>query len=97
LILSHQISDDTKDKIQEKRKSIKTLISKIRSRLEKKKSGKLVMEKSAGASPAKMMAAQIECAASKIKVDHCHSSYNHGNIIKTRMSVIRVLKAAALA
>jgi len=55
------------------------------------------MEKSAGASPAKMMAAQIECAASKIKVDHCHSSYNHGNIIKTRMSVIRALKAAALA
>lgn len=92
------ISDDTKDKIQEKRKSIKTLISKIRTRLEKKqKSGKMVMEKSAGASPAKMMAAQIECAASKIKVEHCHSSYNHGNIIKTRMILVRALKAAALA
>jgi 6-phosphogluconolactonase/glucosamine-6-phosphate isomerase/deaminase len=80
-----EISDDTKEKIEEKRKSIKTLISKIRSRIKKQKSGKMVMEKSAGASPAKMMAAQIECAASKIKVEHCHSCYNHGNIIKTRM------------
>lgn len=63
-------ADDTKEKIQEKRKSIKSLISKIRSRLDKKqKSGKLIVEKTPNAGPAKMMAAQIECAASKIKVE----------------------------
>ncbi|XP_059481546.1 uncharacterized protein LOC132200238 [Neocloeon triangulifer] len=69
-------SDSLKAKIQEKRQSIKALISKIRDRIEKKQKSGKVVEKSAG-SAAKLQVAEIKCAASKINgIDECCPDLN---------------------